>query len=89
VGLALQGADYWRRVEAQRRHGDIAHARLFGDTEIADDAPLVYVVAPLLRFHRSFATLARAIRPEIEMYRFDLNEDWRARVRVVRRTRIN
>ncbi|MDT7779808.1 MAG: hypothetical protein QOC99_2320, partial [Acidobacteriota bacterium] len=89
VGLALQGADYWRRVEAQRRRGDIAHARLFGDTEIADDAPLVYVVAPLLRFHRSFATLARAIRPEIEMYRFDLNEDWRARVRVVRRTRIN
>jgi hypothetical protein len=56
---------------------------------IADEPPLVYLVAPLLRFHRSFAALARAIRPEVEMYRFDLSEDWRAGVRVVRRLRID
>ena len=55
---------------------------------IADEPPLVYLVAPFLRFHRSFATLARAIRPEVEMYRFDLGEDWRAGVRVVRRARV-
>jgi hypothetical protein len=85
AGLALQGADYWRRVESHRRRGDIARACLFGDAEIADLPPLVYLVAPMLRFHRSFATLARAVRPEVEMYRFDINEDWRARVRVARR----
>jgi hypothetical protein len=89
AALALQGADYWRRVEAHRRRGDIARACLFDDAEISDKPPLVYLVAPMLRFHRSFATLARAIRPEIEMYRFDINEDWRACVRVARRTRIN
>jgi hypothetical protein len=89
ASLALQGADYWRRVEGRRRQGDITRARLFADAEIADEPPLVYLVAPMLRFHRSFATLARAVRPEIEMYRFDINEDWRACVRVVRRTRIN
>jgi hypothetical protein len=39
----------------------------------------------MLRFHRSFAMLARAVTPRVEMYRFDINEDWRAGVRVVRR----
>jgi hypothetical protein len=88
AALALQGADYWRRVEAHRRAGNIARARLFGDAEIADEPPLVYLVAPMLRFHRSFQTLARCIRQEIEMYRFDLGEDWRSRARVVRRQRL-
>ena len=85
AALALQGADYWRRVESQRLRGDIARARLFGDAEISDDPPLVYLAAPLLRFHRSFQTLARTVTSEIEMYRFDLNEDWRTGVRVARR----
>jgi hypothetical protein len=85
----LQGADYWRRAEIHHRHGHIARAHLFGDAFISDEPPLVYLVAPLLRFHRSFATLARCVSPRIEIYRFDINEDWRADVRVVRRTRAN
>jgi hypothetical protein len=85
AALALQGADYWRRIEAHRRAGNIERARLFGDAEIACEPPLVYLVAPMLRFHRSFAALARCVAPQIEMYRFDLGEDWRACVRVVRR----
>ncbi len=54
---------------------------------IADEPPLVYLVAPGLRFHRAFQTLAECITPRIEIYRFDLNEDWRAIVRVMRRVR--
>lgn len=81
----LQAADYWRRVEAHRRWGNLRGARLFGDAEIADTPPLVYLVAPTLSFHRTFKTLARAITPAIEIYRFDLNEDWRAGVRVTQR----
>ncbi|HEX8283654.1 MAG TPA: hypothetical protein VF588_09885 [Pyrinomonadaceae bacterium] len=88
AALALQGADYWRRVELQRRQGNIARARIFGDAEISDEPPLVYLAAPMLRFHRSFHTLARTLSPEIETYRFDLNEDWRAGVRVTRRSRV-
>jgi hypothetical protein len=86
--LALQGADYWRRVEQHRRAGDIARARLFDDAEVADEPPLVYLVAPALRFHRAFDTIARTISSDIEIYRFDLNEDWRAGVRVTRRARV-
>jgi hypothetical protein len=85
----FQGVDYWRRVEAHRRRGHISSAKLFGDREIADESPLVYLVAPTLRFHPSFATLGRTIAPDIEIYRFDINEDWRSAVRVVRRERVN
>lgn len=85
----LQGADYWRRVEAHRRRGHIARAKLFGARAISDEAPLVYLVAPTLRVHPSFQTLADCIASEIEIYRFDINEDWRSGVRVMRRLRVN
>ena len=85
----LQGADYWRRVEAHRRRGHIARAKLFGDLKIRDESPLVYLVAPTLRVHPSFQTLACCIAGDIEIYRFDINEDWRAGVRVMRRLRVN
>jgi hypothetical protein len=85
----FQGVDYWRRVEAHRRRGHISTAKLFGEREISDESPLVYLVAPALRFHPSFSTLARTIAPDIEIYRFDINEDWRGGVRVVRRERVN
>ena len=85
----FQGIDYWRRVEAHRRRGHISAAKLFGDREISDESPLVYLVAPALRFHPSFRTLARTIAPDIEIYRFDINEDWRSGVRVMRRERVN
>jgi len=85
----LQGADYWQRVEMHRRRGHISRAKLFGDRRIKDEPPLIYLVAPTLRVHPSFNTLARSIAPDIEIYRFDINEDWRAGVRVMRRLRVN
>ncbi|MCM3902112.1 MAG: hypothetical protein ND866_10430 [Pyrinomonadaceae bacterium] len=85
----LQGADYWQRVEAHRRRGHIWRARLFGERRISGESPLVYLVAPTLRVHPSFQTLARMIAPNLEMYRFDINEDWRSGVRVMRRMRVN
>jgi hypothetical protein len=85
----LQGADYWRRVEAHRRRGHIAKAKLFGERTISDESPLVYLVAPTLRVHPSFQTLALCIANDIEVYRFDINEDWRSGVRVMRRMRVN
>lgn len=81
----LQGADYWRRVEAHRRRGHIAKAKLFGERTISDESPLVYLVAPTLCVHPSFQTLAQCISSDIEIYRFDINEDWRSGVRVMRR----
>jgi hypothetical protein len=72
-----------------KRTGDVVtlpRAKLFGERRIRDESPLVYLVAPTLRVHPSFQTLARCIDSDIEVYRFDINEDWRAGVRVMRRT---
>ncbi|HZI17032.1 MAG TPA: hypothetical protein VEY09_00410 [Pyrinomonadaceae bacterium] len=88
AAFALQAADYWRRIYTHHRAGHIRRAGLFDDADISDEPPLVYLVSPMLRFHRQFETLARSITPEVEMYRFDLNEDWRAGVRVARRARV-
>ena len=81
----FQAVDYWRQVELQRRAGNIEKSKLFGDLPILDAPPLVYLVAPLMSFHRDFEILASAVSTEIEIWRFDLNEDWRAGVRVARR----
>jgi hypothetical protein len=85
----LQGVDYWQRVEAPRRRGHIARAKLFGDRKIRNEPPLIYLVAPTLRVHPAFNTLSRSIAPDIEIYRFDINEDWRAGVRIMRRLRVS
>src|ERR1043166_5068479 len=68
---------------------NFARAKLFGELQIKDEPPLVYLVAPTLRVHPSFATFARCIAPDIEIYRFDVNEDWRSGVHVMRRIRVN
>jgi hypothetical protein len=44
---------------------------------------------PPMHFLPSFRTLTKTNAPDIEFYRFDINEDWRSGVRVVRRERVN
>jgi hypothetical protein len=77
--MIFQAADYWRKIERQRRAGNLR--KIFGDAKISDKPPLVYLVAPTLSFHRDFEFLANTISPEIELYRFDLNENWREEIK--------
>jgi hypothetical protein len=83
--VVFQAADYWRKIELQRRRGILDAANLFGDREIADRPAIVYLAAPAWSFHRDFEYFATAVSPEIEIWRFDLHEDWRQEVRVVSR----
>jgi hypothetical protein len=85
----FQGVEYWRQVELQRRAGHIQNARLFNNLKILDEPPLVYLVAPLMSFHPDFEFLAKSVSPEIEIWRFDLNEDWRHHIKIARRQRVN
>ena len=86
--MIYQAADYWRKIESQRRSGNLQTAKIFGNLEIADAPTLVFLVAPTLTFHRQFEFTAMTIAPEIEIYRFNLNENWRENLKVmsVRRT---
>ena len=83
----FQAADYWRKVELQRRKGELAKAGLFEGREIIDRPALVYVAAPALSFHRDFEEFARMLAPEIELWRWELHEDWREDLRVIGRRR--
>jgi hypothetical protein len=81
----FQAADYWRKIELLRRSGNLQKAKIFGDLEITDAPALCYLVAPTLSFHRDFSFLAQTISDEIEIYRFDLNENWRRAIKVLER----
>jgi hypothetical protein len=87
--LPLQGTDYWLRVEQGRLRGEFKKRGLFDGVTIADFPPLLYLVAPRLRFHRTFETVARCVSPRIEAYRIGLNTNWREGVKVHTRERIN
>ncbi|HZF39602.1 MAG TPA: hypothetical protein VE715_12315 [Blastocatellia bacterium] len=87
--LPLQGTDYWLRVEQARLRNEFKKRGLFEGVDIADLSPLLYLVAPRLRFHRTFATVARCVSPRIEAYRIGVNTNWREGVKVHTRERIN
>ncbi len=86
--MIFQAIDYWRKIELHRRQGNLREEKVFGDLEIADEPALVYLAAPALSFHRDFNFLAKTIHAEIEIYRFDLNENWRENLKVLRTEKI-
>ena len=81
----FQSIDYWRKIELQRRRGILANADLFEGREVLDKPAIIYLAAPAWTFHRDFEFFARAVSPEIELWRFELHENWRERVRVIAR----
>jgi hypothetical protein len=87
--LPLQGADYWLRVEQGRLRNEFKKRGLFEGVAIADQSPLLYLIAPRLRFHRTFETVAQCVSPRIEVYRIGVNANWREGVKVHTRERIN
>jgi len=84
--MPFQAAGYWRRIELQRRRGVLADADLFEGREIADQPTLVYLVAPAWSYHPDHERFAAMVSREIEMWRFELHEDWRREIRVVGRS---
>ncbi len=81
----FQAADYWRKIEHLRRRGELKRANVFDGLEIIDKPALVYAVAPALSFHRDFEYFARMLTPEIELWRFELHENWREEIKVIAR----
>jgi hypothetical protein len=49
--LPLQAADYWLRVRRHLENGEIARYGYFQEIALQQASPLVYLVAPALRFH--------------------------------------
>jgi hypothetical protein len=85
IHLPLQAADYWLRVRRQLQDGGIARYGYFPKMELQQAPPLVYLVAPALRFHPATDDLLRNLSPELEVVRVGLAESWRRGLRVVMR----
>jgi len=89
VNLPLQGIDYWLRVEEARRRNEFKRRGLFPGIDLADSPPILYLVTPRLRFHRTFTEVAQCLIPEVEAYRIGVNSNWRTGVWVRVRERVN
>jgi len=85
IHLPLQAADYWLRVRRQLQSGEIARYGYFPGVTLQQASPLVYLVAPALRFHPTTDQLLNCLSPELEIVRVGLAESWRRGLRVVMR----
>ena len=85
IHLPLQAADYWLRVCKHLENGDIARYGYFPGMELQKIPPIVYLVAPALRFHPSTDALLKCLSPELEVVRVGLAENWRRGLRVMMR----
>ena len=85
----FQALDYWLRVEWHRSRGDFQRRGYFEGLSLIDAAPLLYLVAPLFRFHETTKLLASSIHERVPVYRIGINEDWRSGVKVLLRERLN
>jgi len=85
----FQALDYWLRVEWHRSRGDFHRRGYFEGLSLIDAPPLLYLVAPLFRFHETTKLIAASIHERVPMYRIGINEDWRRGVKVLLRERLN
>jgi hypothetical protein len=76
LDLPLQAAAYWARVRTHLAQGDLARHGYFPGMELQSAPPLVYLVAPSLRFHSSTDAFLRYLSPEMEIIRVSLAESW-------------
>ena len=85
IHLVMQAVDYWLRVRWHHAQGDFGRFGYFPDTPLKAKAPLLYLVAPGLRFHPAVDIVLRYLSPEIEVSRIGVAENWRRGLRVVLR----
>ena len=85
IHLPLQAANYWLRIRRHLQQGDFPRYGYFTGIALQPATPIVYLVAPSLRFHPTTDALLRHLSPEIEVVRVGLAESWRPGLRVVMR----
>lgn len=85
----FQALDYWLRVEWHRARNDFHRRGYFEGLNLIDAPPLLYLVAPLFRFHETTKLIAGSIDERVPVYRVGINEDWRTGMRVLMRERMN
>jgi hypothetical protein len=83
IQLPIQAVDYWLRVCRHQREGDFQQFGYFNGVELDPQPPLVWLVAPGLRYHSATDTLLKYLTPEIHITRIGLSENWRRSFKIV------
>jgi hypothetical protein len=83
IQLPIQAVDYWLRVRRHQRQGDFQQFGYFAGVELDPQPPLVWLVAPGLRFHPATGLLLKYLSPEISFTRIGLAENWRRGIKVI------
>jgi hypothetical protein len=83
IQMSVQAVDYWLRVRRHQRDGDFERYGYFAGMELDAKPPLVWLVAPGLRFQSATETLLKYLSPEIHVTRIGLNENWRPGLKVL------
>ncbi|MFP5229668.1 MAG: hypothetical protein ACLGXA_18800 [Acidobacteriota bacterium] len=90
--LPLQALDYWMRIRALHRSGEIARRGYFPGIELSQPSsnetdPLLICVAPALHIHPANEAVFRALAPAVPWELIAVDEHWRTDCRVVLRKR--
>jgi hypothetical protein len=71
------------RFELNERDGDFKRYGYFPGFQLDPKPPLVWLIAPALRFHASVDTIVKYLSPEIQVTRIGLSENWRRGLKIV------
>jgi hypothetical protein len=83
IQLPMQAVDYWLRVRRHQLQRDFQRFGYFVGVELDPKPPLVWLVAPGLRFHSTTSTLLRYLSPDIKVTCVGLNENWRCGIKII------
>jgi hypothetical protein len=83
INLTLQGLDYWLRVKWLQERGQFQKFGYFPGIDLADSAPLVYLVSPAFRFHSTTGRMLRYLDPAIRIIQVGINDGWREDIKVL------
>jgi hypothetical protein len=83
IQMPIQAVDYWLRVRRHQREGDFQRFGYFSGIDLDPKPPLVWLVAPGLRFHSATEILLKYLSPEIQISRIGVNENWRRGIKIV------
>lgn len=83
--LPLQALDYWGRVIQHSKNGDFERRGYFSEVRLNRQHPKIYLVAPVFSFHDSTEALLRYLKPDLEVWKISVNDDWRCGVKIMRR----
>lgn len=79
----LQALLYWLQVRQHHTNGDFQRLGYFAGHPLSPQPPLLWMIAPALRWHPKTQLLTRWFAPEVPCERIGLNEEWRQRLQII------